>query len=72
MERSAVSATAFDAHAGEQAEPETVVVHVQLRPRRGATRKCLAALAALAAEYGLEADPTSIPRLAQAHGLSVG
>jgi hypothetical protein len=30
---------------------ETVVVHVQLRPRRGATRKCLAALAALAAEH---------------------
>jgi hypothetical protein len=32
-------------------EPESVVVHVQLRPRRGATRKCLAALAALAAEH---------------------
>ena len=30
---------------------ESVVVHVQLRPRRGATRKCLAALAALAAEH---------------------
>ncbi len=30
---------------------ETVVVHVQLRPRRGATRKCLAALATLAAEH---------------------
>ena len=30
---------------------ETVVVHVQLRPRRGATRRCLAALAALAAEH---------------------
>jgi hypothetical protein len=28
-----------------------VVVHVQLRPRRGATRRCLAALAALAAEH---------------------
>jgi hypothetical protein len=28
-----------------------VVVHVQLRPRRGATRKCLTALAALAAEH---------------------
>ena len=35
----------------EQGEPESVVVHVQLRPRRGATRKCLAALAALAAEH---------------------
>ncbi|MGY1601102.1 hypothetical protein [Geodermatophilus sp. SYSU D00815] len=32
-------------------DTETVVVHVQLRPRRGATRKCLAALAALAAEH---------------------
>ena len=30
---------------------ESVVVHVQLRPRRGATRKCLAALAALAGEH---------------------
>ncbi|TYP86313.1 hypothetical protein [Blastococcus xanthinilyticus] len=38
--------------AGDQTgEPESVVVHVQLRPRRGATRKCLAALAALAAEH---------------------
>jgi hypothetical protein len=33
------------------ADSESVVVHVQLRPRRGATRKCLAALAALAAEH---------------------
>jgi hypothetical protein len=32
-------------------ENETVVVHVQLRPRRGASRKCLAALATLAAEH---------------------
>ena len=46
MERSA-----FNAQAINQAEPETVVVHVQLRPRRGATRKCLAALATLAAEH---------------------
>src|SRR5688500_3156182 len=36
---------------GDQGEPESVVVHVQLRPRRGATKKCLAALAALAAEH---------------------
>ena len=44
MERSAIT--------GEAAvENETVVVHVQLRPRRGASRKCLAALAALAAEH---------------------
>ena len=50
MEHSAISAEAFDAQAG-QAEPESVVVHVQLRPRRGATRRCLAALASLAAEH---------------------
>jgi hypothetical protein len=45
--------SAFNAQAaGEQGgELESVVVHVQLRPRRGATRKCLAALAALAAEH---------------------
>src|SRR5215211_5854138 len=44
---------AFTTHtAVEQGgEPESVVVHVQLRPRRGATRKCLAALSALAAEH---------------------
>lgn len=30
---------------------ETVVVHVQLRPRRSATRRCLAALSALAARH---------------------
>ena len=46
MQRSAVNAQAMD-----QGEPESVVVHVQLRPRRGASRKCLAALAALAAEH---------------------
>ena len=46
MQRTAVNAQAMD-----QDEPESVVVHVQLRPRRGATRKCLAALAALAAEH---------------------
>jgi hypothetical protein len=33
------------------ADDESVVVHVQLRPRRGSARKCLAALAALAAEH---------------------
>jgi hypothetical protein len=44
MERSVTSGTAA-------VDNETVVVHVQLRPRRGATRKCLAALAALAAEH---------------------
>ena len=44
MERSAVSATTA-------VDDETVVVHVQLRPRRGASRKCQAALAALASEH---------------------
>src|SRR4051794_3717456 len=44
MERSVMSGAAA-------VDNETVVVHVQLRPRRGATRKCLAALASLAAEH---------------------
>src|SRR6059058_1050593 len=48
MQRSAFNAEAAISHG---AEPESVVVHVQLRPRRGAARKCLAALAALAAEH---------------------
>lgn len=43
--------SAFNARSADEHEPESVVVHVQLRPRRGATRKCLAALAALAAEH---------------------
>jgi hypothetical protein len=47
MQRSAYTARA--AERGGDGEP--VVVHVQLRPRRGATRRCLAALAALAAEH---------------------
>jgi hypothetical protein len=48
MQRSAFNAQAAT---GQGDESESVVVHVQLRPRRGATRKCLAALAALAAEH---------------------
>jgi hypothetical protein len=48
MQRSAFNATPETDQIGER---ESVVVHVQLRPRRGATRKCLAALAALAAEH---------------------
>jgi hypothetical protein len=36
---------------GSGAEPDTVVVHVQLRPRRGSTRRCLAALAELAGAH---------------------
>src|SRR5687767_9612441 len=47
MQRSAYTARA--AERGGDGDP--VVVHVQLRPRRGATRRCLAALAALAAEH---------------------
>ena len=43
--------SAFTAQPADEHEPESVVVHVQLRPRRGATRKCLAALASLAAEH---------------------
>jgi hypothetical protein len=45
------SAPAIDTADTVATETDTVVVHVQLRPRRGATRKCLAALAALAAEH---------------------
>ena len=41
--------SASNAQPADEHEPESVVVHVQLRPRRGATRKCFAALAALAA-----------------------
>jgi hypothetical protein len=48
MQRSASNAQGTAEHGSDQ---ESVVVHVQLRPRRGATRKCLAALAALATEH---------------------
>jgi hypothetical protein len=48
MQHNAFTAPAAVEQAGEQ---ESVVVHVQLRPRRGATRKCLTALATLAAEH---------------------
>ena len=60
MQRSAVTAagsrhvagpTGGSTPVGTAADAEPVVVHVQLRPRRGATRKCLAAVAALAAEH---------------------
>ena len=47
MQRASNAQAAVE-HGSEQ---ESVVVHVQLRPRRGATRKCLTALAALAAEH---------------------
>lgn len=32
----------------------------------------MAALAAIAADYGLDVDPASVPRLVQAHGLRMG
>jgi hypothetical protein len=48
MARNAFTTSVAGDQTGEQ---ESVVVHVQLRPRRGAIRKCLAALAALAAEH---------------------
>jgi hypothetical protein len=43
--------SALNAQSATELADEAVVVHVQLRPRRGATRKCLAALAALATEH---------------------
>ena len=43
--------SALNAQSATELADEAVVVHVQLRPRRGATRKCLAALATLAAEH---------------------
>ena len=46
MQRSALNAQPVT-----ELADEAVVVHVQLRPRRGATRKCLTALAVLAAEH---------------------
>src|SRR3954454_22777108 len=42
---------AITGQAAVDGQPGSVVIHVQLRPRRGATRKCFAALAALAAEH---------------------
>ena len=46
------SVMAHSRQAGETAQvEETVVVHVQLRPRRGSTRRCLAELSALAAAH---------------------
>src|SRR4051794_20623561 len=51
MQRNALPAPAQTVDANVENETDTVVVHVQLRPRRGATRKCLAALASLAAEH---------------------
>ncbi|NEK57846.1 hypothetical protein GCU56_08175 [Geodermatophilus sabuli] len=53
MQQNAVTGSGIDAAstAGLGTESDTVVVHVQLRPRRGSTRRCLAALADLAGEH---------------------
>jgi hypothetical protein len=53
MQQSAVNASSIDVGTPEGLglEADTVVVHVQLRPRRGSTRRCLAALAELAGEH---------------------
>jgi hypothetical protein len=48
--RPAGPVTGIDAEARD-ADQDSVVVYVQLRPRRPAVRKCLAALVALAAEH---------------------
>jgi hypothetical protein len=50
MQQSAVNGIETEPAAGT-GENDTVVVHVQLRPRRGSTRRCLAALAELAGEH---------------------
>ncbi|MCZ2817839.1 hypothetical protein [Modestobacter sp. VKM Ac-2984] len=49
--REAVDGSFDEPAAAGAAWSETVVVHVQLRPRRPATRRCLAALTALAARH---------------------
>jgi hypothetical protein len=53
MQQNAVNGVGGDAATveGPGLEADTVVVHVQLRPRRGSTRRCLAALAELAGEH---------------------
>ncbi|MGY1703681.1 hypothetical protein ACI79C_03840 [Geodermatophilus sp. SYSU D00697] len=53
MQQSAVNGSDADVAMPEGLglEADTVVVHVQLRPRRGSTRRCLAALAELAGEH---------------------
>ncbi|MGY1622020.1 hypothetical protein ACI789_07495 [Geodermatophilus sp. SYSU D00965] len=53
MQQSAVNGSGTDVATtdGFGLDADTVVVHVQLRPRRGSTRRCLAALAELAGEH---------------------
>ena len=51
LREAGVGADGFEAVCPGSVHPETVVVHVQLRPRRSATRRALAALTALAARH---------------------
>jgi hypothetical protein len=51
MQQSAVIGSGTTAPTADTGASETVVVHVQLRPRRGSTRRCLAALAELAGAH---------------------
>ncbi|TFV64145.1 hypothetical protein E4P41_02580 [Geodermatophilus sp. DF01-2] len=53
MQHSAVTGSGHEVAplGGFGGESDTVVVHVQLRPRRGSTRRCLAALAELAGAH---------------------
>lgn len=53
MQQSAITESGDQVAAvvGSGTESDTVVVHVQLRPRRGSTRRCLAALAELAGAH---------------------
>jgi hypothetical protein len=51
MRQSVAASTDQPAEAVAGPESETVVVHVQLRPRRGSTRRCLVELAALATAH---------------------
>ncbi|SDC51859.1 hypothetical protein SAMN05660690_1734 [Geodermatophilus telluris] len=51
MRHSVAAVQGADVEAGTGPAADTVVVHVQLRPRRGSTRRCLAELAALAAAH---------------------
>ncbi len=53
MQRSAVTESGDQVATvvGSGSGSDTVVVHVQLRPRRGSTRRCLAALAELAGAH---------------------
>ena len=58
---------------GSAAESDTVVVHVQLRPRRGSARRCLAALAELAGAHpGVSFTLTGLSRDDRVVRVTVG